>query len=83
MPIYLDVAPRGSAVLFGFGNTFAQIPGIVGVAVTGWLVDITGTYSAAFVLTAAVSVVGALTCGFLADGRPIVDLSMRIRSEHQ
>ena len=69
MPAYLDVAPRGSAILFGFGNTFAQIPGIVGVAITGWLVDVTGTYSAAFVLTAAVSALGALAFGLLADVR--------------
>ena len=71
MPSYLDVAPRDGAVVFGFGNTFAQIPGIVGVAVTGWLVDVTGTYSAAFVLTAIVSTAGALMFGFLFDARPI------------
>ena len=63
----------GSAVLFGFSNTFATIPGIVGVAATGWLVDVTGTYSAAFVLTAVVSTAGALIFGFLFDARPIVD----------
>lgn len=57
----------------GFGNTFAQIPGIVGVALTGWLVDITGAYSAAFVLTALVSIAGALIFGFFADARPLVD----------
>jgi ACS family sodium-dependent inorganic phosphate cotransporter len=73
MPSYLDVAPRHGAVLFGFGNTFAQIPGIVGVAVTGWLVDFTGTYSAAFMLTAIVSAAGALTFGLLFNARPIVD----------
>jgi ACS family sodium-dependent inorganic phosphate cotransporter len=71
MPSYLDVAPRDSAVVFGFGNTVATIPGIVGVAVTGWLVDVTGTYSAAFVLTAIVSAAGALMFGFLFDARPI------------
>jgi MFS transporter, ACS family, solute carrier family 17 (sodium-dependent inorganic phosphate cotransporter), other len=71
MPSYLDVAPRHGAVVFGFGNTFAQIPGIVGVAVTGWLVDVTGTYSAAFVLTAIVSTAGALVFAFLFDARPI------------
>jgi ACS family sodium-dependent inorganic phosphate cotransporter len=70
---YLDVAPRHGALLFGFGNTFATIPGIVGVAVTGWLVDVTGTYSAAFVLTAIVSAAGALLFGLLFDARPIVD----------
>ena len=73
MPSYLDVAPRHGAVVFGFGNTFAQIPGIVGVAVTGWLVDVTGTYSAAFVLTAIVSAAGALIFGLLFDARPMVD----------
>jgi len=72
MPAYLDVAPRHGALLFGFGNTFAQLPGIVGVAVTGWLVDITGTYSAAFVLTAIVSIVAALVFGLFVDARPIV-----------
>ena len=30
MPSYLDIAPRDGAVIFGFGNTFGQIPGIVG-----------------------------------------------------
>jgi ACS family sodium-dependent inorganic phosphate cotransporter len=73
MSIYLDVAPRGCAVLWAFGNSFATIPGIVGVAVTGWLVDVTGTYSAAFVLTAIVSATGALAFGILADSRPIVE----------
>jgi len=72
-PSFLDVAPRHGAVLCGFSNTFATIPGIVGVAVTGWLVDVTGTYSAAFVLTSMVSAAGALVFGFLFDARPIVE----------
>jgi MFS transporter, ACS family, solute carrier family 17 (sodium-dependent inorganic phosphate cotransporter), other len=72
-PSFLDVAPRHGAVLFGFSNTFATIPGIVGVAVTGWLIDVTGTYSAAFVLTAVVSAAGALIFGFLFEARPIVE----------
>lgn len=71
-PAMIDVAPRSGAVVYGFSNTFATIPGIVGVAVTGWLVDVTGTYSAAFALAAAVSVLGALVFGFLFDARRIV-----------
>ena len=71
MPAYLDVAPQNCAVLWGFGNSFAALPGIVGVAVTGWLVDLTGTYSAAFVLTAMVSAVGALLFGLLFDAHLI------------
>jgi ACS family sodium-dependent inorganic phosphate cotransporter len=72
-PGCLDITPRHGAVLFGFSNTFATIPGIVGVAATGWLVDVTGTYSAAFVLTAIVSAAGALIFGFLFDAHPIAD----------
>jgi ACS family sodium-dependent inorganic phosphate cotransporter len=69
----LDLAPRHAALVFGFSNTFATIPGIVGVAVTGWLVQVTGTYSAAFALTAAVSVVGAVAYVVLFDAsRPVV-----------
>ncbi len=71
-PNGLDIAPRHASLIYGFSNTFATIPGIVGVAVTGWLVDVTGTYSAAFVLTAAVSVLGAAIYAFLFDARPLV-----------
>lgn len=69
----LDIAPNHGAVVFGFSNSFAAIPGILGVAATGWLVDWTGTYSAAFALTAAISVVGALTFGLLFDARTVAD----------
>lgn len=69
----LEIAPGRGAVLFGFSNTFAAIPGIVGVAATGWLVDWTGTYSAAFALTAAISLVSALTFGLLFNSRIIIN----------
>jgi ACS family sodium-dependent inorganic phosphate cotransporter len=69
----LDVAPRHSALLTGVSNTIGTIPGIVGVALTGWLVDVTGTYAAAFMLTAAVSAAGALVFGLLFNSRPVVD----------
>lgn len=72
-PNSLDIAPRHAGMLMGFSNTFATIPGIVGVAITGWLVDVTGTYTAAFVLTAAVSAAGALVYAFFFDARPLTD----------
>ena len=56
----LDVAPRHAAVLISVSNTFATIPGIAGVAIAGWIVDTTGTFSAAFLLTAIISVGGSL-----------------------
>jgi ACS family sodium-dependent inorganic phosphate cotransporter len=69
-PNGLDISPPHAAQLMGMSNTIATIPGIVGVAVTGWLLDVTGTYSAAFVLTAAVSGVGALIYATLFSAGP-------------
>jgi ACS family sodium-dependent inorganic phosphate cotransporter len=72
-PSALDLAPRHASLLVGFSNTIGTIPGIVGVAVTGWLVDATGTYAAAFVLTASISAVGALVYALFFDARPLLD----------
>jgi ACS family sodium-dependent inorganic phosphate cotransporter len=70
-PNSLDIAPRHAALLAGFSNTFATIPGIVGVAITGWLVDVTGTYAAAFVLTASVGAAGAIVYAIFFSARPL------------
>jgi ACS family sodium-dependent inorganic phosphate cotransporter len=66
VPAILDIAPRHSGILVGFTNTLAQIPAFTGVFVTGWLVDRTGSYAAAFMLAGAISVAGTLifTCFF-------------------
>jgi ACS family sodium-dependent inorganic phosphate cotransporter len=72
-PNALDIAPRHAAVLAGVSNTIATIPGVVGVAATGWLVEVTGTYAAAFVMTAAVSGAGAIAYLLLFDARPVAD----------
>jgi ACS family sodium-dependent inorganic phosphate cotransporter len=72
-PNSLDIAPRHAALLAGFSNTFATIPGIVGVAITGWLVDVTGTYTAAFVLTAAIACIGAVVYAAFFNARPLFE----------
>ena len=71
-PGTIDVAPRHSALVGGFTNTIATLPGIVGVAVTGWLLDLTGTYTAAFILTASISVLSAVAFGFFFSARPLI-----------
>jgi MFS transporter, ACS family, solute carrier family 17 (sodium-dependent inorganic phosphate cotransporter), other len=58
-PNCFDIAPKYADVIWGISNTFATLPGIVGIYVTGWLVDRTGTFGAPFVLTAGVSLFGA------------------------
>ncbi len=72
-PSMLDVAPKHGGLVSGVVNAIATIPGIVGVSLTGWLVDVTGTYAAAFMLTAAVGVVGALVFATFFDARPLLD----------
>jgi len=70
---HLDISPRHAGVIFGISNTAATIPGIVGVALTGLLVDRTGTYAAAFYLTAAVLVSGWLVYLLFGTGKQILD----------
>ena len=58
-PNSFDVAPRYADVVWGMSNTLGTVPGIVGVSITGWLIDRTGNYNAPFLLTAIVGIVGA------------------------
>jgi ACS family sodium-dependent inorganic phosphate cotransporter len=55
-----DIAPRHADVIWGLANTAGTVPGIIGVTVTGWLIDRTGSYNAPFFLTAAVGLIGAV-----------------------
>jgi len=60
---HLDVGPEYAGVLMGISNTFATIPGIVGVAVAGFIVQATNSFSAVFVLIAVVYAIGL--CGYV------------------
>ncbi len=55
---HLDIAPKHAGVIFGISNTTASVPGIVGVALTGYLVDLTGSFASAFYVTAGVYLFG-------------------------
>ena len=72
-PNHLEIAPRYADVLLGLTNTFGTLPGIIGVAVTGWLVDVTGTYDAAFLLAAGLNVSGAIVWLLWATSERVVD----------
>jgi ACS family sodium-dependent inorganic phosphate cotransporter len=63
---HLDVGPRYAGILMGISNTIATLPGIVGVAATGFILQATGSFNAVFYLTAAVYAAGA--AGYLAAG---------------
>jgi ACS family sodium-dependent inorganic phosphate cotransporter len=55
---HLDIAPRYAGILMGLSNTFAQLPGIVGVALTGFIVKLTHSFAGAFYLIAVIYMVG-------------------------
>ena len=73
VPNHLDIAPRYADVLMGITNTAGTVPGIIGVAITGWMVDVTGTYSAAFALAAAINIFGAIVWLGFATGERVID----------
>lgn len=72
-PNCFDIAPRHASVIWGISNTFATIPGIIGVAVTGWLVERTGGYTAAFVVTASIAITGGLVFLVAGSGERTID----------
>jgi MFS transporter, ACS family, solute carrier family 17 (sodium-dependent inorganic phosphate cotransporter), other len=45
---YLDVAPQYAGILMRLTNNLAQLPGIVGVAMTGFIVKATHSFAGAF-----------------------------------
>lgn len=65
---HLDVGPRYAGILMGMSNTFATLPGIIGVAATGFIVQATGSYAGAFYLAAAVYVVGLVAFNLWGSG---------------
>jgi ACS family sodium-dependent inorganic phosphate cotransporter len=65
---HLDVAPRYAGILMGISNTFATLPGIVGVAATGFIVQATGSFSGVFYLAAGVYLVGLVAFNIWGSG---------------
>jgi MFS transporter, ACS family, solute carrier family 17 (sodium-dependent inorganic phosphate cotransporter), other len=69
-PNHMDIAPRYADVVMGITNTAGSLPGVIGIP---WLVQTTGTYAAAFMLVAAIQVVGAMVWLIFSTARPVVD----------
>lgn len=67
----LDIAPRHAGVLIGFVNTIGTLPGVAGIAITGWLVDRTHSYAMAFLVTAVLGLCGTLYYLRYASAEPI------------
>jgi ACS family sodium-dependent inorganic phosphate cotransporter len=57
---HMDIAPEHAGTLMGITNTAGTIPGIVGVLVSGWILDVTGSWVLVFQVAAAVAAVGLI-----------------------
>jgi len=68
-----DIAPRFSGVIWGISNTFGTLPGIVGVYVTGWLVDRTGSYAVPFFVTGGLALFGMIFYLAFGSGKRQID----------
>ena len=72
-PNCFDIAPKYADVIWGISNTFATLPGILGVYITGWLLDRTGSFVAPFLLTVAIALFGAAFYLMFGSGRQQID----------
>ncbi len=70
---HLDVAPRYADVLLGITNTAGTIPGIIGVFITGYLVEQTGSFDVAFALASGIFIFGAVVFLLFATGKKLFD----------
>lgn len=70
---HLDIAPHHADVLVGITNTFGTIPGVVGVALTGWLVDRTGSYDSVFLMVAISNIFGVIIWLAFSSGKKLID----------
>jgi ACS family sodium-dependent inorganic phosphate cotransporter len=69
---HLDISPRHAGVIFGISNTAGTLPGIIGVALTGLLVEQTGSFASAFYVTAGVYAFGLASWLIFATGRRVL-----------
>lgn len=70
---HLDIGPRYAGILLGFSNTAGTIPGIFGVALTGFILDATGSWNLVFMISAVVYIFGAIVWLLAATGERIFD----------
>ena len=70
---HMDIGPKYAGSLMGITNTAGTIPGIVGVYVSGLILEITGSWALVFQVTAAVTAFGMIFYLLFASGEKQFD----------
>ena len=72
-PNVFDLAPRFAHLLLGVLLTFGSLPGLIGVTVTGVIVNATNSYDQALTIAGLLALAGALVYVLGGTGRKVVD----------
>lgn len=70
---HMDIGPRHAGTLMGITNTAGTIPGIIGVYVSGMILDVTGSWALVFQVTAGVTLFGMIFYLLFASGEKQFD----------
>ncbi|MEM7220579.1 MAG: ACS family MFS transporter [Pseudomonadota bacterium] len=70
---HMDLGPKHAGTLMGITNTAGTIPGIIGVYVTGWILNTTGSWEVVWQTTAGVTLFGMLFYLLFASGEKQFD----------
>jgi MFS transporter, ACS family, solute carrier family 17 (sodium-dependent inorganic phosphate cotransporter), other len=70
---HLDIGPRYAGALMGLSNTAGTLPGIIGVTVTGYILEATGSWPLVLAIAAGLYVVGGLAWLAFATGEKLFD----------
>ncbi len=70
---HMDIAPRHAWTLMGITNTAGTIPGIVGVYISGLILELTGSWALVFEVTAGVTLFGLVFYLLFASGEKQFD----------
>jgi len=65
---HMDIAPKHAGTLMGITNTAGTIPGIIGVYVSGLILDMTGSWTLVFQVAAGITAFGLVVFLLFARG---------------
>jgi ACS family sodium-dependent inorganic phosphate cotransporter len=70
---HMDIAPCHAGKLMGLTNTAGTIPGVIGVYVSGLILDATGSWALVFQVTAGVTLFGLVFYLIFASSEQLYD----------
>jgi len=70
---HMDIAPRHAGTLMGITNTAGAIPGVIGVFVTGLILELTGSWAIVFSVAGGVTLAGLVFFLLFSGGEKVFD----------